>query len=69
VEKSEIKQKIMENEDFIHAPKYQNSLQKFLAKVDKIPENHSIGKLLQMPTEEVEKIYQESVGVKKRNDS
>jgi hypothetical protein len=61
VEKSEIKQKVMEIEDFIHAPKFGNSLNKFLAKTDKILENGAIGKLLQITAEEVESIYEESV--------
>jgi len=61
VEKSEIKEKVINQEDFIHAPKFGNSLNKFLAKTDKILENGAIGKLLQITAEEVESIYQESV--------
>ncbi|HEY5234787.1 MAG TPA: hypothetical protein VIJ14_01305 [Rhabdochlamydiaceae bacterium] len=61
MEKSEIKEKVINQEDFIHAPKFGNSLNKFLAKTDKILENGAIGKLLQITAEEVESIYQESV--------
>lgn len=63
MEKDEILQKVLEEEDFIRAPKFGNSLNKFLAKTDKILENGAIGKLLQIPAEEVEKIYQESVEI------
>ena len=61
VEKSEIELKVKTEEDFIKAPKYGNSLNKFLAKNDKILENGAIGKLLQIPAEEVDRIYEESV--------
>lgn len=53
--------KILEEEDFIHAPKHQNSLQKFLAKTDNLLENGAIGRLLLIPEDEVERIYQESI--------
>lgn len=53
--------KILDEEDFIHAPKFGNSLKEFLAKTDKIPENNIIGRLLLLSPEEVEKIYEESV--------
>lgn len=61
MEKDNISKKILEEDDFIHAPKFGNSLNKFLAKNDHIPHNGAIGRLLMIPEEEVEKIYQESV--------
>jgi len=61
VEKDSILKRILEEEDFVHAPKYQNSLQKVLAKSDKILENGAIGRLLLIPEEEVERLYQESI--------
>ncbi len=61
MEKSDILKKILEEEDFIHAPKHQNSLQKFLAKNDNLLENHAIGRLLLLSPEEVENIYQQSI--------
>ena len=61
MEKDSILKRILEEEDFVHAPKYQNSLQKVLAKSDKILENGAIGRLLLIPEEEVERLYQESI--------
>lgn len=61
VEKDNILKRILEEEDFVHAPKYQNSLQKVLAKTDKILENGAISRLLLIPEEEVERLYQESI--------
>ena len=61
MERSDMYKKIAEDEDFIHAPKYGNSLSKFLAKTDTIPENNAIGRLLLLPAEEVEKIYLQSI--------
>ena len=61
VEKDNILKKILEEDDFIHAPKFGNSLNKFLAKNDNLLENGSIGRLLLIPESEVERIYQESI--------
>lgn len=61
VEKDEMAKKVREEEDFIHAPKHQNSLQKFLAKNDKPLDNGAIGRLLMVSEEEVEEIYEESI--------
>ena len=61
MEKSEMQKKVLEDPDFIHAPKFQNSLQKFLAKSENIPENCTIGRLLLMSAGEVEAVYLQSV--------
>lgn len=61
MERSEMQKKIENEEDFIHAPKHQNSLKKFLAKTDNIPENGAIGRLLLLSAEEVEQLYEESI--------
>jgi hypothetical protein len=61
MERDEMERKIKEDDDFIHAPKFGNSLQKYLAKTDKLLENGAIGRLLLIPPEEVEKIYEESI--------
>jgi hypothetical protein len=66
MEKSELQAKILTEEDFIHSPKYQNSLNKFLAKTDNLLENGAIGRLLLIPADEVERIYQESVEALKK---
>ena len=62
MEKSEeMQKKIREEEDFIHAPKFGNSLNKFLAKNGDPLQNNTIGRLLMISEEEVEQIYEESV--------
>jgi hypothetical protein len=61
VERDSILKKILEEEDFIHSPKHQNSLNKFLAKQENLLENGTIGRVLLIPEEEVERLYQESV--------
>ena len=61
MEKDELKKKILEEEDFIRAPKHQNSLNKFVAKNDKLLQNEAIGRLLLISPEEVEEIYQQSI--------
>lgn len=62
VEKNDAMRKLIEeDEDFINAPKFGNSLEKFLAKSENILENGAIGRLLLLSEEQVEEIYQESV--------
>jgi len=61
MERDEMERKIKEDDDFIYAPKFGNSLQKYLAKTDKLLENGAIGRLLLIPAEEVERIYEESI--------
>ncbi len=53
--------KIMEEDDFIKAPKYGNSLNKYLAKNDRILENKAISRLLLISEQEVERLYQEAI--------
>jgi len=61
VEKDELKQKIMEDEDFIKAPKYANSLNRFLAKNERKLDSAAIGRLLLITEEEVDQLYEQSV--------
>lgn len=61
MEKDNILQKVLNEEDFIHAPKFGNSLNKFLAKNDNLLQNSAIGKLLMIPETEVERLYEESI--------
>ena len=56
-----MEKKVREEDDFIHSPKFGNSLKRFLAKTDNPPENATIGRLLLLSEAEVEKLYQESV--------
>lgn len=61
MERDDMEKKIREDEDFIKAPKHQNSLNKYLAKNDDLLHNRAIGKLLLIHEDEVERIYQESI--------
>lgn len=61
MEKDNLSKKVLEDEDFIYAPKFGNSLNKYLAKMENPPDNSVIGKLLLIPEAEVEKLYQESI--------
>lgn len=56
-----MEKKIREDEDFIHSPKFSNSIKKFLTKMENPPENTAIGRLLLLSEEEVEKLYQDSI--------
>lgn len=67
MEKNEMMEKLInEHEDFIHAPKFGNSLNKFLAKTDNPLENGAIGRLLLLSADEVEALYQESIAELKK---
>lgn len=59
--KDNILKRILEEEDFVHAPKFGNSLNKFLAKNEKVVNNREIAKLLLLDEGEVERLYEESV--------
>ena len=61
MERSEMEKKVREDEDFVHSPKHQNSLNRFLAKNENPLENGAIGRLLLIAPEEVEALYQQSV--------
>jgi hypothetical protein len=56
-----MQKKVLEDSDFIHSPKFGNSLQKFLAKNDNVCENNLIGRLLLIDSDTVERLYQESI--------
>lgn len=61
MEKNELQQKILEEEDYVRAPKFSNSLSKFLSKNSDGVENATIARLLMISEEEVEKLFQEAV--------
>lgn len=61
MDRDEKRARAMEEEDFVHSPKFNNSLKRFLAKNDEGVENETIAKILGMTPEEVEAIYQEAV--------
>lgn len=60
-DKDDIKKRVLEEEDYIRSPKFSNSLTKFLAKNNEGVEDSVIARLLSMPEEEVNKIYQEAI--------
>lgn len=61
MDKKEIKERVLEEEDFIKCPKYNNSLQKFLSRHTEGVENATISRLLLLDDAEIEQIYQEAI--------
>lgn len=61
MDKNELQQKVLEEEDYIRAPKFSNSLAKFLSRNSDGVENATIARLLMISEDEVEKIFQEAV--------
>lgn len=62
-DKSELQEKVMTEEDYVRAPKFSNSLNKFLAHSSEGVENATIARLLMIPEERVEEIYEEAVAM------
>lgn len=52
---------IQESEDYIRCPKCGNSLSRFLMKNPDGIENATISRLLMIPEEQVEKVYEEAI--------
>jgi ssDNA-binding Zn-finger/Zn-ribbon topoisomerase 1 len=61
MDKDELQKRIREEEDYIRCPKCSNSLIKFLAKNSDGVDNAVIARLLMIPEEQVEQLYQEAV--------
>lgn len=61
MDKSDIQKRINEEEDYIRCPKFSNSLVKFVAKNDDGVEDSTIARLLMIPEEQVQEIYEEAV--------
>jgi len=61
MDKVEIQRKIAEEEDYIRCPKCSNSITKFLAKNPEGVDNTVIARLLAIPEEKVEELYEESI--------
>ena len=53
--------KIKQDPDYIKSPKYGNSLTKFLAKVEKIPDTKAIARLLMITPQDVDEQYDQAV--------
>lgn len=60
-DKAELQQRVLTEEDYVRAPKFSNSLAKFLAKNSDGVENATIARLLMISEEEVEKLFAEAV--------
>jgi len=61
MDKNDLIKRILEEEDFIKSPKFQNSLNKFMNENPDGVEESAIARLLLLSEEEVNKIYNESV--------
>lgn len=61
MDRNELQQKVLTEEDYVRAPKFSNSLAKFLARNSDGVENATIARLLMISEEEVEKIFNEAV--------
>lgn len=61
MDRDDILKRVREEEDYIRCPKCSNSLAKFLAKNSDGVENSVIARLLMIPEDKVEEIYQEAV--------
>ena len=61
MDKEDIQKRVKEEEDYIRCPKCSNSLSKFLAKNSEGVDNNIIARLLMIPEEKIEELYQEAV--------
>ena len=61
MDRDSIAKRVRDEEDYVRCPKCSNSLAKFLAKNSEGVENSVIARLLMIPEEKVEEIYQEAV--------
>ena len=61
MDKDDIQKRIRDEEDYIRCPKCSNSLAKFLAKNSEGCEDSTIARLLMIPEEKVQELYEEAV--------
>ncbi len=67
MDKNDYIKRIMEEEDYIKSPKFNNSLAKFLSEFPEGADNNTIARLLLLTEEEVETIYNEAVSELRSN--
>lgn len=67
MDKDDIMKRILEDDDYIRCPKCSNSVTKFVAKNPEGVENNVIGRLLMIPEEKVEEIYQDAIEMLKKD--
>jgi len=60
MDKTDIEKRIAEEEDYIRCPKSGNSLAKFLAKNGDGVEDATIARLLMIPEDKVQELYQDA---------
>lgn len=65
MDKNELQKRVLEEEDYVRAPKFSNSLNKFVARNSEGVENATIARLLMISEEEVEKLFSEAVEILK----
>lgn len=63
MDKNELQKRVQDEEDYVRAPKFSNSLAKFLARNSDGVENATIARLLMVTEEEVEQIYAEAIRI------
>lgn len=61
MDKKDILKRIREEEDYVRCPKCSNSLAKFLAKNSEGVEDSVVARLLMIPEEKVQEIYEQAV--------
>lgn len=61
MDKDDVAKRIEQEEDYIRCPKCSNSLSKFVAKNPEGVEDSVIARLLMIPEEKVEEIYEDAV--------
>jgi len=61
MDKNDLQKRVIEEEDYVRAPKFGNSLSRFVARHSDGVENATIARLLMIPEEQVEKLYEEAV--------
>jgi hypothetical protein len=67
MDKEEMQRRILQEEDYIRCPKCGNSILKFVAKNPEGVDSGAIGRLLMIPEEKVEAIYEEAVQILRRD--
>lgn len=63
MDRDELQKRVVEEEDYVRAPKYSNSLSKFLANNSDGVENATIARLLMISEEEVVKLHEEAIQI------
>jgi len=63
MDKNDIKNKILTEDDYIRSPKFSNSLNKFTAKNPEGVKEEAIAKLLLLTEREVHEIYEETIEI------